>query len=131
MIEVLVALVITSVGLLGLAMLQVQGLKFNTNAYLRTQSTLLANDIIDRIRTNPGGDYTIDITSISPPVCTSGCNENDVAKMDLITWDNTLQETLSSPTFTITQASGETELVITIMWKEGGMPVSQSWKIQA
>lgn len=131
MVEVLVALVITSVGLLGLAMLQVQGLKFNTSAYLRTQSTLLANDIIDRIRTNPGGDYTVDISSVSAPDCSSGCNVNDVAKLDLIIWANTLQSTLSSPTFTITQASGETELVVTIKWKERGIPVTQSWKIQA
>lgn len=129
--EVLVAMVITSVGLLGLAMLQVQGLKFNTNAYLRTQSTLLANEIIDRIRTNPGGDYTVDMSSFTTPDCTTGCNANDVAKVDLVTWFNTMQGTLAKPSFTITQASGETELVVTIMWEERGIIVKQSWKIQA
>src|SRR5690606_3260878 len=52
LIEVLVALLVLSVGLLGLAMLQIEGLKHNTDAYYRTQATVLAYDIIDRMRAN-------------------------------------------------------------------------------
>ena len=55
LIEVLVALFVLAIGLLGLAMLQTTGLRFNTNSYTRTQATLLAYDIIDRMRTNRVG----------------------------------------------------------------------------
>ena len=51
-IEVLVALLVLAIGLLGLAALQAQGLRFNHDAYVRTQATHLAYDIIDRMRSN-------------------------------------------------------------------------------
>ena len=41
MIEALVAILILAIGLLGLAFLQAQGLKFNTSAYARTQASIL------------------------------------------------------------------------------------------
>ena len=53
LIEVLVTLVILSIGLLGLAALQLNGLRSNTSAALRTASTLIAGDIIERMRANP------------------------------------------------------------------------------
>ena len=52
LLEVLVTLVIISVGLLGLAGLQATGLKNNQGALLRSQATTLAYDIIDRMRAN-------------------------------------------------------------------------------
>ena len=52
MIEVLIALVVTSVGLLGLAALQATSLKVNHGAYLRAQATLLAHEMADRMRAN-------------------------------------------------------------------------------
>jgi len=52
LIEVLVALLVLSIGLLGLAALQVQGLRFNHDALVRTQATNLAYDIVDRMRAN-------------------------------------------------------------------------------
>ncbi len=55
LLEVLVALLILSVGLLGLAGLQVLGLRHTGNAYFRTQATLLANEMVERIHANPLG----------------------------------------------------------------------------
>jgi type IV pilus assembly protein PilV len=52
LIEVLVALVVLSIGLLGVAALQMVGLKGNLSASLRTQASYLADDIIDRMRAN-------------------------------------------------------------------------------
>jgi type IV pilus assembly protein PilV len=52
MIEVLVALAVLSVGLIGLAGLQSIGLRFNHQSYLRTQAVIQAYDIADRIRAN-------------------------------------------------------------------------------
>jgi type IV pilus modification protein PilV len=53
LVEVLVAVVILSVGLLGLAGMQITGLRSVNNASSYTQATLAVNDIIERIRTNP------------------------------------------------------------------------------
>lgn len=51
-IEVLVALVILSVGLLGLAALQAEGLRGSSSAIQRTAAVNLASDIADRMRAN-------------------------------------------------------------------------------
>lgn len=52
LIEVLIALLVTSVGLLGLAALQAKSLQYNHGAYLRSQANILAYDIADRMRLN-------------------------------------------------------------------------------
>jgi type IV pilus assembly protein PilV len=50
LIEMLIALLVLSFGLLGLAGLQALSLKNNQSAYLRSQATLVAYDVLDRIR---------------------------------------------------------------------------------
>jgi type IV pilus assembly protein PilV len=52
LLEILVALIILSVGLLGLAGLQASGLRSNHSGYLRSQATLLAYEMTDRMRAN-------------------------------------------------------------------------------
>ena len=57
LLEVLIALLILSIGLLGLAALQTTGLRSNTMATTRTHATQLAYDIADRMRANVAGSY--------------------------------------------------------------------------
>jgi len=52
LVEVLVAMLILAIGLLGLAALQTQGVRFNNDAFVRTQGTTIAYDIIDKMRVN-------------------------------------------------------------------------------
>lgn len=52
LIEVLVTLLILAIGLLGVAALQVRGLQYNQDAYVRSQVSFLAYDISDRMRMN-------------------------------------------------------------------------------
>lgn len=113
LIEVLVALLVLSVGLLGLALLQVQGMRYNSNSYQRTQATVLAYEIIDRIRTNSknartNGAYCLDVPAPTDPcktikapatlnTCgdTGGCNTDiDVAKYDISKWYTLLEKHL-------------------------------------
>ncbi|MGD8568756.1 MAG: type IV pilus modification protein PilV [Gammaproteobacteria bacterium] len=64
LIEVLIAVVILSIGLLGMAGIQVQGLRGTTSSTMRSQATILANDIAERIRVNtPGIDIAGDDTA--------------------------------------------------------------------
>lgn len=52
LIEVLVAVFVLSIGLLGLAGLQATSLRNNHGGYLRSQANILAYDLIDRMRAN-------------------------------------------------------------------------------
>lgn len=53
MIEVLVTLLVLSVGLLGIAALQVRTLQFNQDAYYRSQANVLLYDMAERSRSHP------------------------------------------------------------------------------
>lgn len=129
LIEVMVALVVLSVGLLGLGLLQITSMKFNTSAYLRSQSTLLANDLIERIRANPGGDYSATPASVN---CSNGCTEDNVAILDLYTWGKTVTSSLASASTTVVESGGTPNVrTITINWVENGLPVQQIWKVEA
>lgn len=55
LIEVLVTLLITTVGLLGLAALQLGALKATSDSAQRSQAVWLMQDLIERIRANPRG----------------------------------------------------------------------------
>ncbi|MDT8386408.1 MAG: type IV pilus modification protein PilV [Thiogranum sp.] len=70
LLEVLIALIVLSIGLLGLASLQANGLKHNHSAYLRSQAVTYAYDIIDRMRANHSsavaGNYSIAMTAGVP-----------------------------------------------------------------
>ncbi len=68
LIEVLVTLVVLALGLLGLAAVQANGLKYNNNAHLRSLAAMLANDMIDRMRANPtaADAYDLDMDDEAP-----------------------------------------------------------------
>lgn len=52
MIEVLIALVVLAVGLLGLALMQTMNLRYTQSANHRTMATNLAYDLLDQMRAN-------------------------------------------------------------------------------
>ena len=63
LIEVLIAVLVLSIGLLGLAGLQTMSMSNTHSAYLRTQANYLIYDLIDRMRINramaQNGNYNI------------------------------------------------------------------------
>jgi type IV pilus assembly protein PilV len=63
LIEILVAIVVLSIGLLGLAGLQLKGLQVNQGSVYRWQAAMLAQDIADRMRADSAsaksGLYTL------------------------------------------------------------------------
>jgi type IV pilus assembly protein PilV len=102
MIEVLVAALVLAIGLLGLAGLQSASLRNNHSAYLRSQATLLAYGIADRMRANQaqsvnGSGYKMSSYSIpaARTACLSGgCSTADMAQNDLHDWETTLNREL-------------------------------------
>jgi type IV pilus assembly protein PilV len=90
LVEVLVALVVLSIGLLGIASLQLSSLRWNHGASLRSQATLLAYDIVDRMRANQvsalAGDYNVAIGASKAA--------GTVAGDDVIRWKAIMAQTL-------------------------------------
>lgn len=64
MIEVLITLVILSVGLLGMAAMQFNGIRSAAGSSYRTQATIFADDIVERMRANPAAVYNRDFAAI-------------------------------------------------------------------
>lgn len=94
LIEILISLLVLSVGLMGLGGLQLASLKSSNNAHLRTVASLAATDLADRIRANPDamekGLYAdslgkSDCTQRRPKLCENGtaCNSEELATYDL------------------------------------------------
>lgn len=55
LVEVLVALAILSIGMLGVAALQINGVRANTGAYFRGQAVMIATDMSERMYANRTG----------------------------------------------------------------------------
>lgn len=58
LIEVLVTVLILTLGLLGAAVIQLNALKITDSSKMSSQASFIAYDMLDRIRANPGADYT-------------------------------------------------------------------------
>jgi type IV pilus assembly protein PilV len=59
LIEVLVALLLLGVALLGAAAVQLNALKYTDSARMTSQASFIAYDMMDRIRANAAADYTV------------------------------------------------------------------------
>ncbi len=113
LLEVLIALVILSIGLLGLAGLQAYGLKSNHGAYLRSQATVLTYEIIDNMRANRpraiAGDYNIDLAE-------TNLAGTSVAADDVNDWKSALAGTLPAGNGSILVNNGI--VTVTVRWDE-------------
>lgn len=124
MVELMVAILVLAIGLLGLASLQVWGLTGNHNAYLRTQATMLAQDITERIRANSGADYLMEGASCkkysgsSKSCISSSCSAQEMAQYDLTNWCSSIATKLPGGDSLITQAANPSIYNIEINWTE-------------
>lgn len=92
MMEVLVSVFVLSIGALGVGGLQVIAKRSNFEATQRATAAALAQDIVERMRTNTtelgvytdfGAGRTIDGTSMSLVDCTTDCTPDSLAAYDL------------------------------------------------
>ncbi|MBI5462892.1 MAG: type IV pilus modification protein PilV [Gammaproteobacteria bacterium] len=103
LLEVLIAVVVLSIGLLGVAGLQAFGLRNNQDAYMRSQATILATDIAERMRANMTGveagtyDQGVAVENTNCNDATTGCTANELAQHDLYQWRTALFAALPTP----------------------------------
>lgn len=92
LLEVLIALLVLSIGLLGLAALQTVGLRSNHMSTMRTLATQMAYDMSDRMRANPAGvddsNYVLTATSVIPdPSSYTDCAANECTSVQMAAYD--------------------------------------------
>lgn len=109
LIEVLVAVLVFSIGLIGLAGLIVMSTRSTHVGYLRTQVTFLANNMAERMSANSAavwaGNYNLTYpVAAAPAGCdtpATACIAADLATHDAQIWSTQLIAFLPSPTATI------------------------------
>lgn len=123
LIEVLIAALVLSIGLLGLAGLQTVTLKMNRGAYLRVQATNLAYEIADAMRANKGNaaDYDDPVSAVAAtcnPARQYGAGVG--AAEDRAIWGNRLACLLPSGVGAIVIGGTAPQILVTITvaWDE-------------
>jgi type IV pilus assembly protein PilV len=98
LLEVLIAVLVFSIGLLGVAGMVLASMRGVHTAQLHTQATLQAQWIGDAMRANPGavmaGDYNMTAPSVVSANCNVGCNPQRAAVYDMQRWGAQLARVL-------------------------------------
>lgn len=123
LLEVLIALLILSIGLLGHSKIQALSIRASTDAHLRTEATFLANDMIERMRANrpavasnyyAGINYAaIDCSAAPASICSEGmagsasvCSTTAMADEDAFTWTCDVRSSLPGGSVAVSSAAG-------------------------
>jgi type IV pilus assembly protein PilV len=130
LVEVLIALIIMSVGMLGIAGLYVHSLQAGSTSLFRHHAVTLAGDIADRIRANPraGAAYA---GAGANNNCISGginCTRAEMAANDVFLWQQQAAATLpndgtlpNGPVQVVfNNAVSPPEYQITVSWTQTG-----------
>ncbi len=139
LIEVLISTLVLTVGILGVAAMQMVSLQTNQGAYMRSQGTLLAMDMLDRMRANREGyrsstEYdSVDTSNTGTipayPGCqtsATGCSPAQMAQADVRGWaqnftnvDNVAgyRPVLMGGVGTVTRGAGN-EFTVTVSWED-------------
>lgn len=114
LVEILVTVLILAVGSLGIASLQLAGLKYSSGSYARTQVTILSDDMANRLKSNRvfalnqnadgtfgnGSPYVIaDFTgavAVARNCITDECDQQQLADYDIASWANEIARTIPS-----------------------------------
>jgi len=127
LIEVLVSLVILSIGILGLGVLQISSLKNTQGGYMRSQAIIHGYSIFDSMRANipavTAQDYDIGFLFQLLEVAScyglaADCTTTQMARADLNRWRTTLTDQLPNGAGQIisTDLGDTTRVEVTIRW---------------
>ena len=131
LIEVLVALLILAVGLLGTASLMLLSMQSNQGAAQRSAAIVLSYDLIERMRSNRDqaalaaspfdGDPADAVDPCPAPIadsCPAGMTAAEQATHDLALWTNVLTNAIPGAQAAIQQQGTSSEYCIVIFWPE-------------
>ncbi|GFE80839.1 type IV pilus modification protein PilV [Steroidobacter agaridevorans] len=125
-VEVLVALVVLAVGMLGMASLYVTTLRSSGTALSRMQAVTLAADMADRIRANRFARalYETEEPVEQDCIADGDCTREQMVANDLFVWQEQIDEVLPGEDpegtieYTAPTATTPDSYTITVTWKE-------------
>lgn len=126
LIEVLIALVILAIGLLGLALLQTMNLRYTKSAEQRTKAVNLASAILDTMRTNRSelAAYVVNDANFADVDPVGGCSRDAAltAASNIARWMCEVKESLGP------EATGEivvagSAVSVQLRWSEDNLPL--------
>ena len=121
LLEAMISLLIISIGLLGIATLQITSMKQNASALNHSQAVWLGYNMADRIRSNNSefANYAgIDTsTSYSRNCMTAACNTTQMITADAQEWSTQIQN-LPGGLGLVT--GNATQLSVTVLWDDNG-----------
>ncbi|MCW5257312.1 type IV pilus modification protein PilV [Verminephrobacter aporrectodeae subsp. tuberculatae] len=131
LIETLVAIVVLSIGLLGMAGLQAASTKYKINTWARSSASTLLSDLSERVRVNPdaaGGaaasNYVISdnwttqqtaALTVEKNCATQACTASERATFDLLIWRERVRTSLPQGAALI-EGDRSQGLTVTMMW---------------
>lgn len=132
MIEALVAILILSIGVLGMVGMQSASIRYEQNSWARSAVSMVASDIGDRIRANAGSannayvytstyaDERILINggsafTVSPDCLSAVCSPAELATFDLVKWRDNLNR-LAPGSVGMVTGSRDTNYNVTVAW---------------
>jgi len=132
LVEVLVSVLVLSIGLLGVAKLSFSSVQANGSSYMRTQATAMMQQIMDAMRANrnqaaqAGYDVAFGVTPAAGTDCSQGnCTDVQMATYDLAQWKARLAAAMAGGdgqivTAVVVLPSGNQELVatVTVQWND-------------
>lgn len=127
LIEVLIALVVLGVGLLGLGLLQTMNLRYTQSANQRTVATNMASELLDTIRTNRSvaATYAMDESNFSAVTVdnATGCGTmaNLSATENVTRWRCEIREKLGPDAYARVVVAMP-QVTVSVFWKEANMP---------
>jgi type IV pilus assembly protein PilV len=132
LIEVLIALIIMSVGMLGIAGLYVHGMQAGRTSTFRHHAVTLAGDVADRIRANPLGRGAYEGAGANNNCVGGGinCTAPEMAANDVNLWLLQAAATLPGGDVDVTYAAGvPAQYTVTVSWSEPGQDVPPQYAI--
>ncbi len=139
--EVLAAMVIMAISVLGVAAMQMMSLQANRGAFYRTQAVQIGAEILDAMRANPtvlnnyqGMTFDANTGSVAnvpaDPGCGTdslGCNQADMASLDIRQWASHFVDVFGATDFRPTLPGGVGQIAangdvysVTITWNQQG-----------
>lgn len=130
LIEVLIALFVLAIGLLGMATLMMASMQSSQGAALRSAATVATYDITERMRVNRTqlSAYAGNPAAATDPGCadnSAGCSAADTARLDLFRWSRNLAANLPGAAAVIQQLT-TSDYCLAIFWQEPGLAVTAS-----
>lgn len=129
LLEVLLVATLLGIALLGLASMQTSSLRFNKSAYNHTQAAILAQDILEKMRSNSQGTtegfydgaHTEANALPTAPTCPNNqCDAKAMAQRDIRDWASALQNTLPGSEGLIKLDKKFCRYTVAVRWQEPG-----------